>query len=358
MSNKLSRRQFLQLGAYSMAGLALHPYIDGFTDRWSEKTGRMVRIARDSLSVYSKPSDQSKILYTRYRDELVNVYYSLVSEYGPGYNPVWYRVWGGYIHSGYTVEVEARLNPILHNFPETGLLTEVTVPYTQAWYYSSLDGWKPVYRLYYGSNHWVKGVDEGPDGKPWYKIEDEADSSYIYFAPAQHFRAIPDEELTPLSQDVPPEQKYIVVSIAEQSLTAYEGSQIVLHTTISSGIPNGNLPGQIPTDTPTGDDFHVASKMPSKHMGNGQLWPEKVDAYGNPQYEYEIPGVPWTTFFEPKNGVALHGTYWHNNFGMTMSHGCVNMRTEEAKWIFRWTTPIWHPGVWEELGWGTRVIVK
>ena len=65
-------------------------------------------------------------------------------------------------------------------------------------------------------------------------------------------------------------------------------------------------------------------------MGDGQLTAE-IEAY-------ELPGVPWTTFFAP-NGVAFHGTYWHDNFGMTMSRGCVNMRTEEAKWLFRWIMP-------------------
>jgi lipoprotein-anchoring transpeptidase ErfK/SrfK len=88
--------------------------------------------------------------------------------------------------------------------------------------------------------------------------------------------------------------------------------------------------------------------MASKHMGNGQLT-DDLEAY-------ELPGVPWTTFFA-QNGVALHGTYWHTNYGMTMSHGCVNMRTEEAKWIFRWTTPVIAPETWEQTGYGTRVLV-
>ena len=51
-----------------------------------------------------------------------------------------------------------------------------------------------------------------------------------------------------------------------------------------------------------------------------------------------LPGVPWTSFFTAE-GHAFHGTYWHDNFGVPMSHGCVNMRTEEAKWLFRWNQP-------------------
>ena len=54
--------------------------------------------------------------------------------------------------------------------------------------------------------------------------------------------------------------------------------------------------------------------------------------------ENVLAGVPWCSFFTEK-GHALHGTYWHDNFGLPMSHGCVNMRTEEAKWLFRWSLP-------------------
>jgi lipoprotein-anchoring transpeptidase ErfK/SrfK len=89
--------------------------------------------------------------------------------------------------------------------------------------------------------------------------------------------------------------------------------------------------------------------MASKHMGNGEVTAD-IDAY-------ELPGVPWTTFFAP-HGVALHGTYWHTNYGMMMSHGCVNLRPEESKWIFRWTTPVVQPDTWEQTGYGTLVIVK
>jgi lipoprotein-anchoring transpeptidase ErfK/SrfK len=67
-------------------------------------------------------------------------------------------------------------------------------------------------------------------------------------------------------------------------------------------------------------------------MGEGSNLRYDVDIY-------ELPGVPWVSYFEPTTGVAIHGTYWHNNFGVTMSHGCINMRSEDAKWIYRWCTP-------------------
>jgi hypothetical protein len=81
-------------------------------------------------------------------------------------------------------------------------------------------------------------------------------------------------------------------------------------------------------------------------MGDGQLTSD-VNAY-------ELPGVPWTMVFH-KTGVALHGTYWHDNFGARMSHGCVNLRSVDAKWLFRWTEPVYDPSDWYKIGYGTLV---
>jgi lipoprotein-anchoring transpeptidase ErfK/SrfK len=49
---------------------------------------------------------------------------------------------------------------------------------------------------------------------------------------------------------------------------------------------------------------------------------------------YRTPNVRWISYF--KAGYALHATYWHNNFGTPMSHGCVNMRTKDAKYLYNW----------------------
>jgi hypothetical protein len=52
-----------------------------------------------------------------------------------------------------------------------------------------------------------------------------------------------------------------------------------------------------------------------------------------------IPGIGWVTFFLG-SGIAIHSTFWHNNFGEPSSHGCVNASPEDAKWIFRWASPV------------------
>jgi lipoprotein-anchoring transpeptidase ErfK/SrfK len=53
---------------------------------------------------------------------------------------------------------------------------------------------------------------------------------------------------------------------------------------------------------------------------------------------YDLPGIGWVSYFA-SNGAALHSTYWHNDYGRPKSHGCLNCRPEDAKWIFRWTMP-------------------
>jgi len=343
----LTRRNFLINFMVGLGKLAFYPLQGWNTD---SDSGKIARVTINSISIYSKPTDKSKILYQRYRDELVNVYDEIISEDGPVYNPLWYRVWRGYVHSAYLQRVKFRFNPVIPKIQvNSGQLAEVTVPFTQAMRYLPYrKSWEPLYRLYYGSNHWVKGVDPGPDETFWYRLHDEL-NEVEYHVRATDLRLVQDEEFAPISPDVDPFDKRIEVSIAKQTLTAYEKEKVVLKTKVSTGIPDRRkTPGIIPTDTPTGE-FRVYSKMPSKHMGDGQL---TVDLEA-----YELPGVPWTTFFAP-NGVAFHGTYWHNNFGMTMSHGCVNMQTEEAKWIFRWTTPVSAPETWEQTGYGTRVIVS
>ncbi len=127
-----------------------------------------------------------------------------------------------------------------------------------------------------------------------------------------------------------------------------KANSVVMDTKISSGMPRRGADPENSTETPRGT-FHVQSKMPSKHMGDGKLT-DDLEAY-------EYPGVPWTSFFESVVGIAFHGTYWHTNYGVPMSHGCINMRPEEAKWIFRWTTPPTVPDEIENRGMGTLVIV-
>jgi len=350
MSDGISRKGFLKLSALALSGLAFNPFPPPPDDS-SYPSGEIGRITKETVSVFKAPTwPKGDTVDYLHRDTLENLYYSLTPEDGPPYNPIWYRIWEGYIHSAYVQKVKFRYNTPVTSLPESGQLCEVTVPYTQIYQHSDAEGWQPRSRLYYLSAHWAVGVDKGPDGAPWYRLYDELRED-TYHVPASHMRIIPDGELTPISADVSPYKKRIEVSIQDQTLIAYEGKQIVLSTRISSGLNKQPDPNDIPWDTPRGE-FNIQSKMPSKHMGDGDLAADGSD----------LPGVPWTMFFLSPPGNAFHGTYWHDNFGLQMSHGCVNMRTDEAKWLFRWSTPVFKTPIenhrdWEQRGLGTRVVI-
>ncbi len=346
MKHTYSRRDFLKFGALMLPGLAFAPRrLASFGEPETPSDGLLGRVAINSLSVYSQPWDEARIVFQRYRDELVHLYDTVISEHGPGYNPTWYRVWGGYMHSARIQQVKRRLNPVANSLPEEGRVGEITVPVSQPFYYNGKETWTPLYPLYYESVHWITDIIQGPDGSPWYQIT-EAWSKDKYYVPAEGVRLIPAEEMSTLSPDVPAYEKRIDISIDMQTLTAYEGEKEVFKTKVSTGLFK-EVVGELPWRTPTGE-WRVTSKMPSQRMGD--------DAITSDVSGYVLPGVPWVSYFHP-TGVAMHGCYWHDNYGAPMSHGCVNMRPEEAKWINRWTTPAPVDGQRETRGNGTRVSV-
>ena len=333
MSYNISRRDFLKLGGLSLAGLAFGRFTPdlplGSKDFTVFDDSDLIRIAGTSktISINTLPSSKSAIYRWCDRDELIHVYEEVVAD-EPKFNPVWYRVWGGYIHRDRVQRVKYIYNQPVDSIPEgTRLLAEVTVPFVQVWRFTKYTNWAKLgFLLYSESVHWIDAVEDGPDVPwyqgPWYRIFDEL-IGYPYHVPAIGLRVIPAQELTPISPETPWEEKHIEVNLTHQSLNAYEYGKVVFQTNISSGLPG-------PTSTSVGK-FNIDPKTPSKHMGNGDLF-AGIDGY-------ELPGVPWTSFFTG-DGQAFHGTFWHENFGAPMSHGCINMRTSEAKWLFRWARPI------------------
>lgn len=116
-----------------------------------------------------------------------------------------------------------------------------------------------------------------------------------------------------LGAAIPFGEKHIYVDLAAQTLYAYQGSNLILKTFTATGKWG---------KTPTGN-FHVWEKLISTRMAGG----EGADAY-------DLPNVPYVMYFFHDFG--LHGAYWHDNFGHTMSHGCVNLRQIDAKALFNW----------------------
>lgn len=355
-----SRRDFLKLGGLSLAGLAFSAFSPGLINF---DDSDVVRVATKSWSVYSAPSLDSTITGTWYRDDLIHVYKEIRAEPTPAElatatptpnpNPIWYRVWGGYAWRARLQRVKTIFNTPLTSIPAAsipggqGVLMEVTVPFTNPWRYSKAYGWEQLqWRLYYGTVHWIDTVDDGPPGVdwydgPWYRIWDHI-ASFPYYVPAMHLRPISADQYPPINPEIPWDQKRIEVNLSQQTLTAYENGSTVFKTTISSGIPSSQ------TTTHVGK-FNVIEKLPTEHMGEANVY-AAVD-------DYVLAGVPWTTYFT-EDGQAFHGTYWHENFGTPMSHGCVNMRTSEALWLFRWAAPVHRTGEYVTApGHGTPVDV-
>jgi lipoprotein-anchoring transpeptidase ErfK/SrfK len=81
-------------------------------------------------------------------------------------------------------------------------------------------------------------------------------------------------------------------------------------------------------------------------------------AAGNLATGYDLPGVPWVSYIT-QEGISFHGTYWHNDYGVPRSHGCINMTPQSAKWLYRWTHPLVPTNLdelWSEVG--TQVVIR
>jgi lipoprotein-anchoring transpeptidase ErfK/SrfK len=152
------------------------------------------------------------------------------------------------------------------------------------------------------------------------------------------------------------------VRLAEQTLVAYEGTRPVFATLVSSGKAGFETPPGI---------FRIWSKHISTTMDGvapsasaaaaagatlGAAAPAQAAQTPGGDEAYSIEDVPWTMYFQ--GSYALHAAFWHERFGQVRSHGCINLSPADARWLFRWSTPVlpadWHgvlatndnPGTW------------
>lgn len=136
------------------------------------------------------------------------------------------------------------------------------------------------------------------------------------------------------------DERWIEIDLSEQKLKAHNGDKVDYEFLISSGkwVP-----------TPTGE-FRVWVKLKYTKMEGGK---KENNTY------YYLPNVPYTQYFY--KGFGIHGTYWHNNFGQPMSHGCINMAISDAEKLFYWTSPLVEQGkgvAYASKGSpGTRIII-
>jgi len=336
MTNRIHRRDVLRLALYALGAGALRPLT-----RWlpapefpqAERLGRNTTGGR--IEVKARPDATSATVRYLFEDEVVPWLREVVGYHPYRVNQRFVDIGEGYVWAPYLQPVRNEPQKPVTELPKygekPGMWVEVSVPYVDL----VLDNpplrapyWKeaPFLRLYYSQVVWVDKVKTDDQGRVWYHIV-ERYGSYgdMFWARAEGFRPLTPEDITPISPEV--EDKRIVADVTYQTLRCYEGNTEVYFCRVSTGAKYDAQGRPVDTwATPVGT-FPIWRKLISLHMSGGTTG-------GG----WDVPGVPWVSLFVG-SGVAIHGTYWHNNYGVPMSNGCINALPEDARWIFRWTHP-------------------
>ncbi|MCC6957527.1 MAG: L,D-transpeptidase [Anaerolineales bacterium] len=302
---------------------------------------RLGRVAVGMVELKTRPDPDSQTLGVLYEDAVVP-WLREVSGEAPAYifnNQRWVETPKGFIYGPYLQPVFNRPNQAVESLPPSsrgaGMWVEVTVPYAEAaldkgapsshsWAEAKLEQGLPL-RVYYGQSFWADQIKQA-DGGVLYRLNPNYYGGVdMLWVAAEALRPITADDLEPISPDA--EDKKVVIDLAHQTLSCFEGEREAYFCRVSTGA-KFDMYGN-PVDkwaTPVGK-HRVTRKYVSLQMSGG------TTGAG-----YDLPGISWTTIFAV-GGVAIHSTFWHNNYGDPMSHGCVNCLPEDAKWVFRWTAP-------------------
>lgn len=348
MSRKLiTRRDFLKLSAVSLGSLALRPWNDLNFDHFANglpefpQSDRLGRVCKGMLEVKARPNLDSQTVGVLYEDSVVPWIREVIGD-RPAYvfsNQRWVETPDGYIYSPLLQPVRYLPNLPVKTLTETsigpGMWAEVTVPYVEtimdrepssnSWVEARIDEGLPI-RFYFKQIFWVDRLRTDDQGQVYYRVNPNYYGGYdMIWAAASAFRPMESEELSPISPDV--EDKWIEIDINHQTLSCYEGGSEVYFCRVSTGALYDYQGNRVDNwETPLGQHT-ITRKYISLQMSGG------TTGAG-----YDLPGIGFSSIFAT-GGVAIHSTFWHNNYGDTMSHGCVNVSPDDARWIFRWTRP-------------------
>ena len=322
-----SRRDFLKLTGFGLAALFFLPRTTStLTSLSSPEFGLPCqgRVLLPLVNSYDGPSFTDRVIQVLKKDQAYNILAATYSEENRAHNHTWYQIeGGGYVHSAGLQPMQIHLNPVETPLLPKGQPAEVTVPFSDAIWNIRPAG-AIAYRLYYGAVFWVDRAIQDDQGNSWYRIVDEGQGPVYYYARAEHLHLVTAEEVAPISPDISPDKKRIDVRLKEQIVIAYENDKPVMMTRTATGAKFSAKD----LSTPIGRYF-TNYKFPSVHM---------VHADNLEENAYDLPGVPWVSFLTT-TGVAFHGTYWHNDYGLPRSHGCINLNLGAARWLYRWTIP-------------------
>jgi len=335
----MNRRDFIKCAGAALAWLAL-PRAPLLADRPASGALPTTSLGRIATwwrqAVRSEPSKGAEWVAWKRRDDVIPLYAAVVGQAPWPNNPIWYQTEEGFIHSGYVQPVEnTPSTEVVAEVAEPGFWAQVCVPIAEA-------RWQPTnyyvgYKLYYGTVYRVVGATADGDGNWWYQLKEGVTYAPGPYVPAWSVRRIPPEEMAPISPGR--SDKWIEINIDAQALTCIEGKTAVFSTRISSGAAG--------TATPRGE-HRVLYKRHTRRM-----------AGGSGEGRYDLPGIAFPVYFT-RSAVAVHGTYWHNDFCRRHSHGCVNVTNQAAQWIFRWTDPLVPYGEYEMYATpetATRIVV-
>lgn len=327
----VSRRAFLKsIGLIGLAA-ALGRRVDivradsGVTSSYRRWKGEaLARIAAPVQDAFALPESTSEVTASLPQDTVVRVRGLIEGEATYPNNNLWLQTRYGYLNAAFVQPVDYHLPVRPDSDLGSGRWAEVIVPYSDTY-------WRPVRhydrdvaaRAHYRSVFFVTELLIGPDDRSWYKVEELYQTTYIR---ATHVRLLPDDHFAPLSPNVTPEDKYLEADLNRQMLTAFEYERPVWTHPISSGA--------LGWDTPVGE-FAIFEKRISSHLIPYLIEPE------SPRY-YDLPGAPYVCYFTGTM-IATHGCTWHNDYGRPVSHGCLNLPPEAARWVWRWTTPVATP---------------
>ncbi len=334
----ITRREFLKLAGVGAGALLLGHTIEGQAQTpvfpENEKLGRVC--INGKVDIRLRPSVDSSSVGVLYEDAVVPWLREVVGAAPLGrVSRRWVETPDGYIYAPSLQPVRNSPNQPLTEIPQSssgaGFWGEVTVPYVDLYIAngparSPSMKENPHPRLYYSQVMWIDGIKMSSQGTPLYRVNERYGTlGDIFWASADAFRPISQEEISPIHPEI--EDKKVVVNVDYQTMACYEGKDEVYFCRISSGgkwDAEGNIVDK--WSTPVGP-HPIWRKLISIHMIGG------TTGAG-----YDLPGIAWTSLFSG-DGVAVHSTFWHNDFGVPRSHGCVNAAPEDAKWIFRWTQP-------------------
>ncbi len=310
------RRRFIALSAASLSLIALpQDLLDEIFPGAQPPPATYGRVITWWQAVRKLPAPDAEAVSWKQKDDVINLYAEVPGEPPWPTNPVWYLTTGGYIHSGYVQPVEdTPQSEVIREVEPPGFWAEVTVPFAEArWHPTSA---YVAHKLYYGTVYRVVRAVEDGDGDWWYQLHQGIAWSPGPYIPSWSVRRILPDELTPIRPGVP--DKWIQITLDDQRLRCFEGERLVFRTRIGSGTWR--------TPTPRGEFRVVIQRHTRRMRGNigGDRW--------------DLPGVPYPVYFT-YGGMAIHGTYWHNDYGRRHSRGCVNLPNPAAKYIFRWVEP-------------------